>query len=238
MPRADMDVVLGLDIVLPSIDEQRQLVDILSRAEGIVRLRREAEANAKEIIPALFIDMFGDPESNKKGLPVKTLGELVKVKSGDFLPAKKMDAQVNIPVYGGNGINGYHSTALFEDRKIVIGRVGAYCGNVHITSGPAWITDNALYVAEQDESIGLSYLAAALRQARLNRFSSQAGQPLISAGRIYPVPILVPPMGAQQSFEDRARLAESIERQLSNGLLKAEATFAALLSHAFATALA
>ena len=52
---------------LPSIGEQRRIVDLLSRAENIVRMRREAEARAKEIIPALFLDMFGDPARNQRG---------------------------------------------------------------------------------------------------------------------------------------------------------------------------
>lgn len=63
-------------IPLPSIDEQLTVVDLLSRAENIVRMRREAEQKTKEIIPALFLDMFGDPATNPKGWPVKVLSEL------------------------------------------------------------------------------------------------------------------------------------------------------------------
>ena len=43
MPRADMDHLFSLTIPLPPLPEQRRLADILSRAEGIVRLRREAQ---------------------------------------------------------------------------------------------------------------------------------------------------------------------------------------------------
>ncbi len=46
---------------IPSLTEQRRVVELLTRAESIVRMRREAEAKAKDIIPALFVDMFGDP---------------------------------------------------------------------------------------------------------------------------------------------------------------------------------
>ena len=42
------------DVPLPSLDQQRRIVDLLSRAEGIVRLRREAQAKAAEIIPGAF----------------------------------------------------------------------------------------------------------------------------------------------------------------------------------------
>ncbi|MBC7683124.1 MAG: restriction endonuclease subunit S [Ferruginibacter sp.] len=65
-------------ITLPSFHEQRRIVDLLSRAEGIVRLRREAEKKATELIPALFNDMFGDPATNPKGWPVSTLGQVVE----------------------------------------------------------------------------------------------------------------------------------------------------------------
>src|SRR5574337_387317 len=59
--------VAELRIPLPPLAEQRRLVDLLTRAEGIVRLRREAQKKAAEIIPALFLDIFGDPATNPKG---------------------------------------------------------------------------------------------------------------------------------------------------------------------------
>ena len=77
MPRADMDFVLGLLLPLPPLDEQRRIVDLLSRAEGIVGLRREAQTKAQQIIPALFLDMFGDPATNPKGWAETTLGNVV-----------------------------------------------------------------------------------------------------------------------------------------------------------------
>lgn len=65
-------------IPLPPLPEQRRIVDLLTRAEGIVRLRREAAAKAAELIPAIFIDMFGDPECNPHQWPVESLSALVQ----------------------------------------------------------------------------------------------------------------------------------------------------------------
>lgn len=65
------------DIPVPRIEDQRRIVDLLTRAEGIVRLRREAQRKATELIPAIFIDMFGDPAVNPKGWPVASLGSIV-----------------------------------------------------------------------------------------------------------------------------------------------------------------
>lgn len=67
-----------IEMPLLPLNRQHRIVDLLSRAEGIVRLRREVQKKAGDIIPALFIDMFGDPATNVKGWPEKSLGTLVE----------------------------------------------------------------------------------------------------------------------------------------------------------------
>jgi len=51
-------------------------------------MRREAEQKAKEIIPALFVDMFGDPGTNPKGWTVRRLPDVLSeaFKNGLYLP--------------------------------------------------------------------------------------------------------------------------------------------------------
>ena len=45
----------------------------------------------------------------------------------------------------GNGIMGYQKS-LIDSRFIYCGRVGEYCGAVHITESKSWISDNSMYV--------------------------------------------------------------------------------------------
>ena len=185
---------------LPPISEQRRIVEILDQADALRKKRAEADAKAARILPALFYKMFGDPATNPKGLDKKTLGDLINVRSGNFLPAKNMDLEGQYPVYGGNGINGYHSECMFEQPVIVLGRVGAYCGAIYYSEPNCWVTDNALYVAEQSDDLHPRYLTEALRVANLNQYAGRAGQPLISGSRIYPVEILIPPPEDQKTF--------------------------------------
>lgn len=65
--RAKPTDFLRLRVKVPSLSRQRRIVDLLSRAENIVRMRREAEQKAKEIIPALFLEMFGNLGMNSNG---------------------------------------------------------------------------------------------------------------------------------------------------------------------------
>ena len=66
-----------LRIPVLTSDEQQRVVDLLTRTEGIVRLRREAQQRAAELIPAIFVDMFGDPATNPKGWTERALGAVV-----------------------------------------------------------------------------------------------------------------------------------------------------------------
>lgn len=232
-PAVTDGVVRRTSLPLPSPSEQHRIVEILDDANRLLALRREADAKAARIIPALFVKMFGDPAANPKGLRKEILGKLIKVKSGQFLPAKDMVVGGECPVYGGNGINGYHDEYLFDHSKIVLGRVGVYCGAVHYTKPKAWITDNALYVSDKLEDLNDHYLVAALKVANLNQYAGRAGQPLISGSRIYPVEILVPSPNEQLTFARSVELLLAVEAQRGESIMKIDRLWDLLMQRAF-----
>lgn len=221
MPRVVMDWFWEHEVPLPCPIEQHRIIEILDEADRLRRLRREAGAKAARILPALFLKMFGDPATNRRGLRKEPLGKLIRIKSGEFLPAKDMAKEGIYPVYGGNGITGLHDKYMFEEQKIVLGRVGVYCGAVHYSEQNAWITDNALYIADKFELIDDRYLVAALEIANLNQYAGRAGQPLISGSRVYPVEILVPPEEEQFAFASAASKLVSLDdyREKAKGQL-------------------
>lgn len=71
-----LEQIGSLQIPLPPIEEQRQIVDILYRAASIERLRRQASAHLRDFIPALYFKMFGDPVENPMGWLIEELGSL------------------------------------------------------------------------------------------------------------------------------------------------------------------
>jgi len=233
LPRVNERDLLGLPIEIPPFSEQERIVWILNESDQLRRLRVEADSHTTALTPALFQEIFGDPATNPKSLRKEKLGNVLRVRSGNFLPANAMDQNGSRPVYGGNGISGYHSSYMFENPVIVIGRVGFYCGVVHYTEPKSWVTDNALYVAEKTEELEDAYLTSALRFANLHQYSGQAAQPLISAGRIYPVEILVPPLSLQREYVRRVTEvgALEMEQRVSRGRL--EDLFQSLLYRTF-----
>ena len=168
VPGLNREDAYRVEILLPPLEEQRRIAAILDQAETLRTQRRTALALLDSLTQSLFLDMFGDAETNKMGFQISTLGSAIKLKSGNFLPASQMADKGQFPVYGGNGINGKHDEFMFEEPKIVIGRVGAYCGCVHVTEPRSWVTDNALYIEAFDSALHPEYLAFALSEAKLS----------------------------------------------------------------------
>ena len=233
VPSMRKSEVQEIKIPLPTISEQRRIVEILDQAHILNKQRSESTTKAAQIVPLLFYQIFGDPITNPYGLKKEPLKRLIKVKSGKFLNVKSMDSKIVYPVYGGNGINGYHSEFMFEEPVIILGRVGAYCGAVHYSKSKCWITDNALYISDKSDELIDRYLVEALRFANLNQFAGRAGQPLISADRIYPVEILVPDPQLQERFAAKVEVVEETMKAQETSFEKIQKLFDVLLLHAF-----
>ena len=71
-------------------------MDILNHAASIRRLREQAKAKAKELIPALFLDMFGDPATNPKGWEMSPLVDVVAAFEGGKIYNQALPLRMDI----------------------------------------------------------------------------------------------------------------------------------------------
>jgi type I restriction enzyme, S subunit len=125
------------------------------------------------------------------------LSSCIKLKSGDGLTAKKMIAG-NYPVFGGNGIAGYHNAFNLSGEHIIIGRVGALCGNARYIDEKIWLTDNAFKVSEFKYDFDLKFLNYLLNYIDLRSYARQAAQPVISNSSLKDVNLFFPKSLAHQ----------------------------------------
>ncbi|MDG1816672.1 MAG: restriction endonuclease subunit S [Glaciecola sp.] len=114
-----------------------------------------------------------------QGWVSKKLKDCFKLKSGDGLTAKNM-IPGDYPVFGGNSQTGTHNTFNLSGDNIIIGRVGALCGNArHITEN-IWLTDNAFKIMDKKYEFDNNFLTYLLNYNNLRSFARQAAQPVIS----------------------------------------------------------
>jgi len=71
-----------IKIEVPSLDVQNKVVVILDRVQKIIDMRNNELASLDDLIKARFVELFGDPVSNSKGLKELTLPELGELGRG------------------------------------------------------------------------------------------------------------------------------------------------------------
>lgn len=76
------DIVKGIDVPLPTIDMQRQIVAELDKINEVIEDCRELLRNLDSLAQSLFYDTFGDPITNPKGWPIDKLGNLLIIERG------------------------------------------------------------------------------------------------------------------------------------------------------------
>jgi type I restriction enzyme S subunit len=123
-----------------------------------------------------------------------------KTKPNDFesLPSSNK----SIPILGGNGILGYTSKGNLDGERIVIGRVGEYCGITQYTNFECWVTDNALYTKKICNNSDVKFLTYLLQQINLSKLRNKSSQPLISQAPIYSLKVLLPPLKEQEKIAE------------------------------------
>lgn len=244
-------------IPVPRLEEQRRIVDLLARAEGIVRLRREAQQKGAELIPAIFIDMFGDPATKPEAWPRQPLSAVAEVISG-VAKGRKLDPgeAVELPYLRvANVKDGYLDLTEVKTIEIKRGEVEKLLirpGDLLMTEGgdPDKLGRAALWAGELESCVHQNHVykvrsdRACLSPAYLRALAGSAygkayflsvakkttGIASINKSQLSAFPVPLPPLALQRAFERHVQSAESIMNRLVEALNKATAAFDAILS--------
>lgn len=251
----------GTLIPLPEIHEQQRIVDLLSRAEGIVRLRRQAQQKAAALIPAIFVDMFGDPATNPKGWPMRTVRELVArfeggknlqaasegstdfrilkvsaVTSGEYIEAESKPTPDDYEPPSNHIVREGDMLFSRANTEELVGATAV----VRSTNGRTLLPDKLwrfVWAEPVEQAFMLALFQSAHVRQELGKLSSgtSASMRNISQAKLFDLRLPVPPLAQQSAFARHADALVSIQSQQDLALVKAKATFDALLARAFSS---
>ena len=259
MPRADMSVLLKMPISLPPLDEQRRIVGLLDRAAEIRRRADAARAKARAIIPALFLDMFGDPATNPKGWPVESLADIADIGSG-LTKGRKLNgaATVATPYLRVANVQAdrldlteiKEIEATEEDRRRCqlavgdllmteggdidkLGRCAMWRGEVDLC-----LHQNHVFRVRMADSVNPEYARAfmqseAARGYFLRVAKRTTGIASINKTQLGQLPVWVPPLSLQTAFAEQAQGLEATARALDHAAVKADAMATSLSAEVF-----
>jgi len=234
LPRLNPSTLAEFQIPLPTLSEQRRIASILNKADAIRRKRKESLRLTEEFIHSTFLEMFGDIPAKKSAYDFGMIRGLVSAQSGKSSNQVLSQEKTNIPIYGGNGINGWATKSLFEENVVVVGRVGQQCGIIHITDRPAWVTDNAIVIrVTDDKKLHPIYVAEALQRSPLRSNVEKLDLPFLNQSVILDYPIPLPPLDRQVEFVRIREKLFNAKLKLGHSNSKSDDLFDSLTYRAF-----
>jgi type I restriction enzyme S subunit len=163
-------------------------------------------------------ELVREAEALPDGWQQATLGDIIALEYGRSLPDQARRSG-KVPVYGSNGIVGWHDEALVPTGGIIVGRKGT-AGSVTVSSDPFWPIDTTYFVKPR-QTVDWDWLAASLHHARLNALNEATGVPGLNRDKAYLQPILLPPLDEQRRI---AEVLRSVDEAIAAAQRTVEAT--------------
>lgn len=228
------DELYNLEIYVPPIQDQIRIAHLLEKVANLVDLRKHNLRQLNDLLDSVFVEMFGDIKAKKSSHPWKALRPYLKAASGKSSKNVISDNPTGIPIFGGNGINGWATEALYDTPTIIAGRVGQQCGVIHTSKGPCWVTDNAIVLSiTNNDALNIVYLASAFHYAPIRERVKQLDLPFINQSMLLDYSLPLPPLELQNKFASIVEKVESIKKGYQQSLTDLEALYSALSHQAF-----
>lgn len=196
----------GLWVDIPeNAKKQQEIARYLAMIDDKIELNIAINNNLEQQMFAIYKKRFSYVLQGNS----TTIGQLIAFSNGKKRPNEEGD----VPVYGGNGILAY-TNKFNSNNCIIIGRVGAYCGNVSYSPKACWVSDNAI---EAKSKVSASQLFAycLLKNAELPSRHIGTGQPLMTQGILNAIPCSLPDISEIDAFNN---LCEPLQQQIDNNL--------------------
>lgn len=217
LPRIILKDFKGVNIRVPSLDDQRRIANILSSLDRKIELNNKINADLEEMAQAIFKNWFVDFEPFKdgkfmdselgmipEGWKVGRLGELCDFKRGKNLLTKNaIDEGVPV-VAGGLEPSCYHNVANTGAPVITVSGSGANAGFMRMYHVPVWASDCS-FIDISCENFYFVYCFLKVNSKLLKHAQTGAVQPHVKPSDIHDFELVIPDKESIYDFQDKVK---------------------------------
>ncbi len=189
-PSLNRNFLAKIPVALPPLAEQRRIAATLGALDDKIESNRKLRQIMWDFLAAEYRQLSADSESVE-------LRQLLSLEYGKSLPAA-VRVSGRVPVYGSNGITGYHDKELIPGPGVIVGRKGSI-GEVHWTHAASFPIDTTFYVSPMS---GYALLACyfALKNAELRDKNSDSAIPGLNREAALGTRVLAPTLEVAQNW--------------------------------------
>ena len=234
-------------------EEQDYIVKTLDAIAEIIRLRKETIQLAKDLIPTIFQEMFGDPITNPKGWNKKDLGQVCDVRDGTHASPKfypegyplitsknLIDGEIdfsNVSFISEKDYEEINKRSFVDDGDILLAMIGTIGNPVIVKRNRDFAIKNIALIKfyKKDSEVTNTYIKSVLELVTDNLKLQSIGvtQKFISLGFLRKYSIPIPPITMQEEFADKVEQINKYIAAQQEELEQFETLFQSLLQEAF-----
>ncbi|KAF5414969.1 MAG: Type-1 restriction enzyme MjaXIP specificity protein [Candidatus Methanogaster sp.] len=198
----------------PTLAEQTAIATALSDADALIQSLERLIAKKREIKQGAMQELLTGKKrlpgfEKKKGYKQTEVGVIpedweVKELGGEIelLYGKGLSVNIRIvgtiPIFGSNGIVGFHNESLANGPGIIVGRKGSV-GGVAFSKKDFWPIDTTYYVNLKSKG-DISFWYYFLKSLKLNNLNSHSAVPGLNRDQVYQIIEKIPPSPEQSAI--------------------------------------
>ena len=261
IPSLTKSNLLNVEIPLPNLEKQKQIVELLDKITSLISPRKQQLAKLDELVKARFVEMFGDPADNVNNLPASPMTAICQIIDGDrgknypkqeefsdsgfclFLNAKNVTAQ---------GFSFENCTYITEEKDALL-RNGKLCRGDVVLTTRGTIGNLAFYdTSVPYENIRINSGMVILRMNKQvvseiffieqfkmqldsikSRIASGSAQPQLPISTMNKIEMILPPIELQNQFAAFVERVSQQKQTVQQSLEKLELMKKALMQEYF-----
>ena len=261
IPSLTKSNLLNVEIPLPNLEKQKQIVELLDKVTSLIFLRKQQLSKLDELVKARFVEMFGDPADNVNNLPASPMTAICQIIDGDrgknypkqeefsdsgfclFLNAKNVTAQ---------GFSFENCTYITEEKDALL-RNGKLCRGDVVLTTRGTIGNLAFYdTSVPYENIRINSGMVILRMNKQvvseiffieqfkmqldsikSRIASGSAQPQLPISTMNKIEMILPPIELQNQFAAFVERVSQQKQTVQQSLEKLELMKKALMQEYF-----
>ena len=230
-PNISIKQLSDIELNVPSIAEQNQIVEKLSKLDDLIILRTKQLKDFETLVKSRFVELFGDVITNSKNWDVMTWNNVLTIKNGRN--QKQVENPTGkYPICGSGGVMGYADDYITEKNSVIVGRKGNINKPI-LMREKFWNVDTAFGLEPNTDILLVDYLYLYCLFFDFETLNKAVTIPSLTKSDLLNIDMPVPPIDLQNEFAEFVEQTDKLKFEIKEALEKLETLKKSLMQQYF-----